>query len=853
MKKRIFCMILSLCLVVGLLPVTGLAVGWSGLKAGDLGFHYGNGNFLKITMPTKAGNYTYGTAAGETAAETAADVSVLPESGWQWAVTKESSGFRMILNDFNITYSSATDGLMFYCALILELRGSNSITSTTTTSASVISGNNAPLTILGQGSLLVDADQSYGILAYSSTLTVLGGTLTVASNNGAMRTSPKLDRGMKLKVSSNKDGSNAKEHTGSVSSYKWVQIYWEAQGDYNIGVSQSSQYKFPMKIKGYTEAPDPLTVEIFSLGANATGDLTVALSGENADCFTLSKTTIASIASRDSESFTVQPKLGLDVGVYKATVTISGSNVTAKSFVVALDVRSEMPVEIGSNKIRSVNDLKKVATATGAFTVTEADGIVTIKLLHDVKGQLFFDYKDAYIIIDANGKLFDGGETAQPITLEHNNNITVELTGNGIYMPGEDSTIFVGYESALIIRSATIEGVVNKYGSDSVVKFALEDGAKSYTVKKNGADLFSDPYLCAEMSLSSSTGRNDVLVVETSDVVVYNVVFKNWDGKVLSSKHYNPGDKVTVPSNPSRSRDETYEYIFTGWDKPVEETCTASVVYTAVFEQKYREYTVTFYNYDGATLSKNTYHYGDKIVIPADPTYADKTYTYTFTGWNSEIATTCTGTKSYRAQYSKEYIDYTVTFKDADGTVLSTKTYHYGDKVTAPAAPTKAADKTYTYSFKGWDKEVVACAGDATYTATYDATYIDYTVTFKDADGTVLSTKTYHYGDKVTAPAAPAKPDYTFVGWDKEIADCAGDAEYTAVFTKNGIPGDMNGNETLDTNDAVYLLLRIMFGAEDYPIAGDLNLDLNGDETVDTNDAVYLLLHVMFGAEDYPL
>ena len=66
-------------------------------------------------------------------------------------------------------------------------------------------------------------------------------------------------------------------------------------------------------------------------------------------------------------------------------------------------------------------------------------------------------------------------------------------------------------------------------------------------------------------------------------------------------------------------------------------------------------------------------------------------------------------------------------------------------------------------------------------------------------------------------------------------------------------PGDMNNDGTLDTNDAVYLLLNIMFGAEDYPVSAGANLNLNGDGSVDTNDAVYLLLHVMFGAEDYPI
>ena len=65
-------------------------------------------------------------------------------------------------------------------------------------------------------------------------------------------------------------------------------------------------------------------------------------------------------------------------------------------------------------------------------------------------------------------------------------------------------------------------------------------------------------------------------------------------------------------------------------------------------------------------------------------------------------------------------------------------------------------------------------------------------------------------------------------------------------------PGEFDGDGAVTTDDAVYLLLHVMFGETDYP-AGEAVTDLDGDGAVTTDDAVYLLLHVMFGDADYPL
>ena len=267
----------------------------------------------------------------------------------------------------------------------------------------------------------------------------------------------------------------------------------------------------------------------------------------------------------------------------------------------------------------------------------------------------------------------------------------------------------------------------------------------------------------------------------------YTVTFVDEDGTVISEKTYHWGDAVEIPESPTKAADNIYIYPFAGWDKEVI-NCAGNATYMATYAPVYIDYTVTFVDADGTVLSTKTYHWGDPVEIPENPTKAaDDIYTYTFAGWDKEIVN-CAGDATYTATYASEYIDYTVTFVNEDGTVLSAKTYHWGDSVEIPEDPAKAADNTYTYTFAGWDQEVVNCAGNAIYTATYTPIYIDYTVTFVDEDGTVLSTKTYHWGDRVTAPADPSKAadktyTYTFAGWDKEVTGCAGNAVYTATYT----------------------------------------------------------------------
>lgn len=208
---------------------------------------------------------------------------------------------------------------------------------------------------------------------------------------------------------------------------------------------------------------------------------------------------------------------------------------------------------------------------------------------------------------------------------------------------------------------------------------------------------------------------------------------------------------------------------------------------TVVTEQL-PSYNVVFLDWDSTVLSTKTYWHGDEVIAPADPTKAaDNVYSYIFIGWDKEIVN-CIDNATYTAIYSPVYIDYTVVFQNWDGSILSTQTYHYGENVIVPGDPAKAADNVYSYSFSGWDKEVLNCTGHATYTATYTSVYNEYSVVFKDWNGAVLSAATYNWGDEIVVPKNPVREkdeqyEYIFDCWDNEVVNCAGDATYTAVYT----------------------------------------------------------------------
>lgn len=269
--------------------------------------------------------------------------------------------------------------------------------------------------------------------------------------------------------------------------------------------------------------------------------------------------------------------------------------------------------------------------------------------------------------------------------------------------------------------------------------------------------------------------------------VEYNIVFCDEDGTVLAVQTHHYGDNISRTPIPEKPADKTYSYTFIGWGE-VPSRVTGDQVYTAVYDKTYLNYLITFADEDGIILQQGMYHYGDTVTPPQPPVKAsDDMYDYIFLGWDKTVSTV-DGIALYTATYEKQTRRYAVTFLNADGTVIDEQACAYGESPTVPADPTMAADERYRYTFRGWSADIVPVTADATYTAAYDATPMQYTVTFRDDIGNVITTDTYRYGDTVAVPADPVKPStaqltYTFAGWDRPVSETVqGDAEYIARF-----------------------------------------------------------------------
>lgn len=269
----------------------------------------------------------------------------------------------------------------------------------------------------------------------------------------------------------------------------------------------------------------------------------------------------------------------------------------------------------------------------------------------------------------------------------------------------------------------------------------------------------------------------------------YEIKFMNEGEQVGETQTVEYGAAAIAPESPTKAGTEDESYVFDGWytaaeggEKVADFTVTGAATYYAKYNAV-KNYTVKFVS-EGVELQSGKAASG---TIPeykgATPTkQATAQFTYTFKGWDKKIVAV-TGDVTYTATFDETTNKYTVKFV-SDGVELQSTEVEYG---TVPeykgATPTMQATAQFTYTFKGWDKGIVAVTGDVTYTATFDETTNQYTITLKNGE-TVLKTLTLDYGSTIEVPEDVKAEGYEILGWEPEFETVTEDAEYTAIVAR---------------------------------------------------------------------
>lgn len=313
--------------------------------------------------------------------------------------------------------------------------------------------------------------------------------------------------------------------------------------------------------------------------------------------------------------------------------------------------------------------------------------------------------------------------------------------------------------------------------------------------------------------IANVTGPETYKATYSNTLRQYTIIFKDGNGELQNSLVSYGTIPAYTGEAPTKPQTAQFNYIWNisdGWDKPLR-AVDGNETYTAKFEAETRAYQIVFLNYNGDTLYKSNFLYGQTPKNNGDEPIkpSDAANTYTFTGWNPDI-TSVTGPATYTAEFSNEAVLYTITFKDYDGRIIDTKKYGYNATITH-TDPERAQDDHYSYTFTGWTPTFANVTADAEYQATYSSTIRKYPITFV-IDGVSQQVMT-DYGVIPNAPANPTKAEtdeftYTFSGWQPELTTVTGEATYTAGFTpitrKYAITFlDYDGSE-ITTKDVLY-------------------------------------------------
>ena len=309
--------------------------------------------------------------------------------------------------------------------------------------------------------------------------------------------------------------------------------------------------------------------------------------------------------------------------------------------------------------------------------------------------------------------------------------------------------------------------------------------------------------------------------------------WKNEDGSVI--KNANTCTEATLlekqkpAEDPTKAATAKFTYTFKDWvvDEDNSNRANQELVYIPTFDQTINKYTITWKDGNGSTLKTEQIEYDSTpLYSGATPTKnptTEKVFTFKNT-WSPAISSV-TGDATYTAQFDESPRPYTITWVDGDGNTLKTEQIKYGSTPSYSGdTPQKSSTVDKVFTFKNtWSPSITTVSGDATYTAQFDESTREYTVTWKDMDATftqeqqIVKTEQVKYGEspEYFNYPKPGRNGMTFdvFGWSngakqyKKVGDdlpelpvVKGNVTYTALYNALVEHKQVSEPESLDVD-----------------------------------------------------
>jgi len=322
--------------------------------------------------------------------------------------------------------------------------------------------------------------------------------------------------------------------------------------------------------------------------------------------------------------------------------------------------------------------------------------------------------------------------------------------------------------------------VDGKFYEETSVTFGAAITVPAYTAPEG--------YTFDGWTVPETMPANDLVLDATLTVKTYTIIWKV-DGEKIAETSVTFGAAITVPEYTAPEG-----HTFSGWDVPATMPAGDLVLEATLTVNSYN---VTW-NVDGKFYEETSVTFGAAITAPA--------YTapegYTFSGWQNIPATMPAENITLNATLTIK--TYTITWV-VDG-VEKTATFEHGDIPVFDGIPAKDADTNFTYTFNGWDKEIVSATADVTYTAVFTKTGFDsdgkyFVQDIVQKTGWTEIDGAWYYLDPTTGARAegitrvpyptgygPNAEDLAYEGEDFKDKDTA-----LFVFGENGVFQDVTG------------------------------------------------------------